>query len=784
MPTRHFPPPSRGGVTKDAPIRHGVIMMSRARRNYIFYAVMLLVFGGLTWWIIYMGRGLNDATANNHSCALEGSSPWEIFHTGIFNNISHPLSMLLLQIIAILICVRIFSFIFKYLRQPGVIGEIVAGIVLGPSLLGHFFPETFGFLFAGPSLIPLNVISQIGLILFMFVIGMELDVRIIKKKASETLVISHASIILPFFMGVGLAYIVYPEFHTPGTPFLSFALFIGIAVSITAFPVLARIIQERNLGRSQMGMLSIASAANNDITAWCMLAMIIAIINAGSPTSALFTILISTLYIVFMFAVVRPFMKKVGERYNSPEVMNKTIVAFMLLILTASAYISEILGIHALFGAFLAGVIMPTNVSFRRVLTDKVEDVALVLFLPLFFVFTGLRTEIGSLNTPHLWWICGLFILVSIMGKMLGATLSARFVGENWKSSLSIGVLMNTRGLMELIVLNIGYEMGVIPSELFTIFVIMALFTTFMATPSLIFIEKLFRYRKKASRIKRLKNPRILLSFGKPSTGAALVKLTHSLFGNHLVPPLVTAVHYTIGTDTSPMNFTNYSSESFGLLHEEAKVLGMEVHTRYQVTDHYAKSISELTREEYFDLVLTGAGPTFVEDYVSPRGNIFSSSEIGRIHTLLLDQRFYFPGALAHDKSRGLFASIESTLGVLVNRNTLSKISRVGIILSDIGDKRLLRMVDTTPTTITFDVMVPFTAIPSDLGRLLHDIREAEDERFSFTYAEEASVEEFIVGKHLLIISYDCWVKLAEGNGALISRMPSFIVVKPAKRRR
>lgn len=181
-----------------------------------------------------------------------------------------------------------------------------------------------------------------------------------------------------------------------------------------------------------------------------------------------------------MFYLVKPFLRKIGEFYNKQETVSKTLVAFIFLVLIISSYITEILGIHALFGAFLAGVVMPANLSFRRVMTEKIEDVALVLFLPLFFVFTGLRTEIGLLNTPHLWGICALFIVVSIAGKMIGATFSARLVGESWKDSLSIGVLMNTRGLMELIVLNIGYEMGIIPSSLFVIFVIMALFTTFM----------------------------------------------------------------------------------------------------------------------------------------------------------------------------------------------------------------------------------------------------------------------------------------------------------------
>ena len=380
-------------------------------------------------------------------------APLELFTQSLHEGVHHPVAMLLLQIISILVAVRILSLSLA-VQVPRPTGrdrrEIVAGIVLGPSLLGHFFPETFGFLFAPDSLESLNILSQIGLILFMFIIGMELDLGILRKKGSQTLVISHASIIVPFFLGTVLAWQVYPEFGFGHTTFVPFALFIGISVSITAFPVLARIIQERNLGKTPMGMLAIASAANNDITAWCLLAAIIAIAKAGSVASAGYTLLCVILYVLFMFGLVRPFMRKLGNIYNSQEIISKPLVAFIFLVLILSSYITEVLGVHALFGAFVAGVIMPANLSFRRIMTEKVEDVALVLFLPLFFVFTGLRTEIGALNTVHLWVVCALFVAVSIVGKLAGAALSARFVGESWKDSLSIGVLMNTRGLIEL----------------------------------------------------------------------------------------------------------------------------------------------------------------------------------------------------------------------------------------------------------------------------------------------------------------------------------------------
>ena len=336
-----------------------------------------------------------------------------------------------------------------YEKAPRCIGEIVAGIVLGPSVLGNLFPEASAFLFPVESLVNINMLSQFGLILFMFAIGMELNISEVRKKLKETILISHTSTIVPFFFGMLTAYFVYDKYADKSTPFLSFALFIGIAMSITAFPVLARIIQEKGLTKTHLGTISL------DITAWCLLAVVIAIAQAGSMLSAVYNILFSVLYIMFMFLAVRPFLRMIGHIYHNKEVIDKGLVAFIFLLLITSAYLTEILGLHALFGAFIAGVVMPGNVKFRKIMTEKVEDVSLALFLPLFFVSTGLRTEIGLLNKPELWWLCLIFIVVAIAGKFGGAMFSARFVGESWKDSLYIGALMNTRGLMELVVLTI-----------------------------------------------------------------------------------------------------------------------------------------------------------------------------------------------------------------------------------------------------------------------------------------------------------------------------------------
>ena len=478
--------------------------MSRGTKSIAFYLVMIVVFGSLMYFIAKEGESqqLESAITSAYDAPKDLGEGFTVFWELMTHHIQSPIGILLLQIITILLTCRLFGWLFQKIGQPTVIGEIVAGIVLGPSILGHLSPEVSGFLFPIESLANITILSQFGLILFMFAIGMELDITEVRKKLKETILISHTSTIVPFFCGMLTAYYVYDTYADKSTPFLSFALFVGIAMSITAFPVLARIIQEKGLTRTHLGTISLASAANGDITAWCLLAVVIAIAQAGSMLSAIYNILFSVIYIAFMFFAVRPFLKMVGHIYHNKEVIDKGLVAFMFLLLIISAYLTEMLGLHALFGAFIAGVVMPSNVKFRKIMTEKVEDVSLALFLPLFFVSTGLRTEIGLLNSPELWWMCGVFILVAIIGKFGGAMFSARFVGESWKDSLYIGALMNTRGLMELVVLTIGYEMKRLPPSIFVMLVLMTLVTTFMTIPLVSFIKFCFQTREKIKEYK------------------------------------------------------------------------------------------------------------------------------------------------------------------------------------------------------------------------------------------------------------------------------------------
>jgi len=462
---------------------------------------MMVVFGAIIYWILHEGQkmGVNDRI----SSPAKVKDNLQVFTDSFNSNLRLPLPRLLLQVIVIVLFTRFFGVLFGKIGQPAVIGETIAGIVLGPSVLGLFFPSLSQFIFPAASLGNLQFLSQIGLILFMFVIGMEVDISMIRKQATDAVVISHASIIIPYTLGIGVSFFLYREFAPEHISFLSFALFMGIAMSITAFPVLARIIRERNITKTKLGVMALTCAASDDVTAWCILAALIAIVKAGSSMSALFTIGLVALYIVVMLVVGRPLIQKLYHKYEKSKTISKAMMAIVFILLLVSAYATETIGIHALFGAFMAGMIMPHDFSFRQVIIDKIEDVSIVLLLPLFFVFTGLRTQIGLLNNGSMWAAFGWILLAAVLGKFGGSTLAAKIVGQSWKESLSIGALMNTRGLMELIVLNIGYDLGILSPQIFSMMVLMALVTTFMTNPALNLINSISE--KRITRVVKVK---------------------------------------------------------------------------------------------------------------------------------------------------------------------------------------------------------------------------------------------------------------------------------------
>jgi len=378
-------------------------------KNSIFYISVTGGFSVLIYWIISRGKLLENG--REIVSVSTQKTQWTEFLDSLLHNLQHPLAILLAQIVTIILVARFFGWMFRKIGQPSVIGEIIAGIVLGPSLLGMYFPEFSLAIFPVESLGNLQFLSQIGLILFMFVIGMELDLKVLKNKANDAIVISHASIVIPFSLGIGLAYFIYYRFAPLGVEFLSFSLFMGIAMSITAFPVLARIVQERGIHKTRLGTIVITCAAADDITAWCILAAVIAIVKAGSFVSSLYIIGLAFVYVMTMIFVVKPFLKRIGDLYKTKNKLNKPVVAIFFLTLILSSYVTEVIGIHALFGAFMTGVIMPDISKFRAIFIDKVEDVSVILLLPLFFVFTGLRTQIGLINDPYLWKVTGFIYL-------------------------------------------------------------------------------------------------------------------------------------------------------------------------------------------------------------------------------------------------------------------------------------------------------------------------------------------------------------------------------------
>jgi len=406
------------------------------------------------------------------------------------------LKLLIAQIATILVVARMMGWLFRKIHQPSVIGEMVAGILLGPSLLGWLVPGVSATLFPPESLGHLSLLSQIGLLLFMFLVGLELDLERLRKLGRAAMVISQVSIIAPFISGLLLAFYLYPRLSDRSVNFTGFALFMSIAMSITAFPVLARILTERDLLRTGVGAVAITCAAVNDVTAWIILAGIIVIVRASIlPLPLWMTLAGLGAFVLFMLVVARRALLKLVALYERRNGLTHDILAVILLTVLASGWVTESLGVHALFGAFLAGAVMPRNEEFTRELWRRLEALIVVFLLPLYFAFTGLRSSFFLISGARMWFYCAVIIALAIIGKLGGSLVAARINGMSWRESAAVGVLMNTRGLVELVILNIGLDLGILSPALFSIMVLMALVTTFMTSPLLswIYPERLVR---------------------------------------------------------------------------------------------------------------------------------------------------------------------------------------------------------------------------------------------------------------------------------------------------
>ncbi len=403
----------------------------------------------------------------------------------------------LLTLASVILLGVVFSKVFRRLGQPPVIGEVIAGLALGPSLLGAISPEAIHLLIPPPKLDPhgavataVKVIAQLGVILYMFLVGLELNAAQLKHKAHAAIAISHASIVVPFAIGAVLSLWLYPLLSDPNVSFTSFALFLGVAMSITAFPVLARILTDRNLHNTPVGTVALSCAAADDVTAWCLLSLVVGVVK--SDVEKVWFVLAGTIvFILFMLFVVKPFLgRSIGKiEHREQGLPNYAVAGVYVMILTAAAA-TEWIGIHAIFGAFLLGVVIPSESELAKNFLVKLKEPVTVLLLPAFFAYTGMRTEIGLLNDWSQWGVCLVIIFVATLGKFGGSLVAARLSGESWRDAGVLGILMNTRGLMELIVLNIGLDLGVISPTLFAMMVIMALVTTMMTSPALLLLYR------------------------------------------------------------------------------------------------------------------------------------------------------------------------------------------------------------------------------------------------------------------------------------------------------
>lgn len=566
-------------------------------------AVGLLVVAALAWATLQFGAALYPVAS---------VAPMAVPDTGALH--LSALALLLVQMGVILAVSRLTGIAFRRIGQPLVVAEIIAGILLGPSGLGAVAPDLLLAVFPPEGMAALSAVSQLGLVLFMFVVGLEFDFGLIKSRGPLALVISQYGMVVPFLLGGLLAIGLYPVFADPGVPFVAFGLFLGASMSVTAFPVLARILSERGLMRTPIGALTLTCAAVGDVTAWCLLAVTIAIVRAGSLGMGLVTTTLALGFVAVMIGALRPLLARVAARYGTVDGIGQIAVAAIFLALLVCASVAEAIGIHALFGAFLFGVIVPRQGQVVRGLVERVEDVVVVLFLPLFFAFTGLRTEIGLLSGANLWGWCGIVVLVATVGKLAGTAIPARLGGLSWRESATVGVLMNTRGLMELVILNIGRDLGVLSPALFTILVIMAVVTTFVTSPIVGWLqpaERVLALTTESSPSRGFSHDTVLACVAHPERAIGLGRITAALcrgsgaqgWALRLIPVHDQATMFPEGATSEPETPMGNAAE---VLTVEARRLGAPVDAFSFRSSAPARDIVAVAALKKADIVLLG----------------------------------------------------------------------------------------------------------------------------------------------------------------------------------
>jgi Kef-type K+ transport system membrane component KefB len=401
-----------------------------------------------------------------------------------------PLALVLFQVAAILVTARVFGTLARRVGQPQVVAEILAGIALGPSLLGLVWPEAMGTLFEASSLTGLKVLSQLGLVLFMFQVGVELDRSHVRQHLRTVVTAAGASAVLPALFGVGMAVALFSEYRGPAATQGSFIAFLALAMSVSALPVMARILAEQKLTTSRVGTVALACAGVKDLALWCVLPFLVAFSSPRAGVSVLATAGFGALFLLAVVFGLRPLLAWVCSRVDQQRTTHAAGLSAVVGGLLFTAGVAEWIGIHALVGAFMFGAVMPRDGLFRATLATKLEPVVVSVLLPLFFAWSGLRTQVGVLNT---WGEAGVFLALAglaSLGATGGGVFAGRLTGWSWRESGLLGVLLNTRGLMELVVLNIGLDLGLLSPALFTVMVLMALVTTIAATPLLKLIRR------------------------------------------------------------------------------------------------------------------------------------------------------------------------------------------------------------------------------------------------------------------------------------------------------
>jgi len=608
---------------------------------------------------------------------------------------------------------------------------------------------------------------------------MELDLGTIRKRFKDAVFISHVGIIFPFTLGLALAYGLYNDFGPKNMPFIGFGLFMGISMSVTAFPVLARIIQERKLSRTRLGILALTTAAVDDISAWCLLAVVIAVVKAGSLTSAAVTIIMSVLYVLFMLLVLRPFMIRLGKIYSNRESISRGVTAMVFITLLASSWATEIIGIHALFGAFLAGVVMPSELQFRKILVEKTEDVSVVLLLPLFFVFTGLRTQINLLDDAALWKTCALIIAVAVAGKFAGALFASKLRDISWKDSFSLGALMNTRGLMELIVLNIGFDLGILNPQIFAMLVIMALFTTFMTGPLLSFIGWMIPEKQEKAPVLQTETAyKVLISFGLASSGRKLMRLAHNMLGAQPNAISYKAVHVTLDANVSLMNMEEFERKSFRPILDEADRLGVPLKKEYKCTPELFREVNGIAQNDNVNLLLLGAGQSLYTG--SLLGNIVgvtkSLSPENLIGTITGARSLLPVNDLIDEKARSFILGSECDVAVLLDRN-FSECDAIFVPLLRPEDLELLNYAQKFALNAQSEITVSAGIDEEAFGAYTSTLSENLKPKFK-RLKEKVIQREFLDQQDLMLISYESWKSLLETKSLWIDHVPSVLIFR------